>query len=302
MGLKKIVTSCIGLGIPKDRQEDYPALVQGQEIATPNVYSGSGQVSQKIEFSNYYELIKKIQKGEITLEVLHALKELKKEDKKSFLEAVEYIIPNDVLHELNTKIMGYAKDLTDSEDPAFLLRGSNNGIFRDLFYLEAKNNKCKISIDNEKTLTFDLPSWLLELYQSLIVNFYEKNFENKEFQKTYYDKCYSWSITPFEKLSDERKEVIKEHYIKKSLTQSIMFLFISNIFKQDIVKNADVSELSSLGNLEKELNNPKSIYIKNLETLDILSHLGYSAYNEILPLESIEISGNYDFQATILKF
>ncbi|WP_341786828.1 hypothetical protein [Rickettsia endosymbiont of Cantharis rufa] len=58
---------------------------------------------------------------------------------------------------------------------------------------------------------------------------------------------------PFEKLNffESFIEYLKEFYIKNNLAQSIMYLFISNFFKQDVVKNVDVNKLTVLGNLEK---------------------------------------------------
>ncbi|WP_341786827.1 hypothetical protein [Rickettsia endosymbiont of Cantharis rufa] len=40
----------------------------------------------------------------------------------------------------------------------------------------------------------------------------------------------------------------------------------------------------------------ESVYIKSLGDLDILSNLGYPTYNEIIPLESMEILGNSESQ------
>ncbi|MCC8462354.1 MAG: DUF5410 domain-containing protein [Rickettsia endosymbiont of Ecitomorpha arachnoides] len=269
------------------------------------------------------EIINNILRKKITLDDLNNLKELKKENKELFLEDLKLLACDEALHELNQEIMKHALDLAESNDPAFLLRGSNNGIFRDLFYLEAKNNKWDITIDDNQVLTFSLSQWLLELYQSLTINFYEKKFEEKELQKKLYQKLLPDYQIPFEKLIEEKElqkklyqkllpdcqvpfekligevsffenfiECLKEFYIKNSLAQSIMFLFISNFFKQDIVNNADASMLYSLQTLEKEFNNPESVYIKGLGDLDILSNLGYPTYNEIIPLESIEILGN----------
>ncbi|HJD60455.1 MAG TPA: DUF5410 domain-containing protein [Rickettsia endosymbiont of Omalisus fontisbellaquei] len=333
MGLKKIVTSCIGGS--KESQEEYPALDQKKDVE-PNVYSGvySGVGHKNLEREDYLKLVQKVNnedkifiagiinnilQKEITLEDLNNLKELKKENKELFLEDLKLLVCDGALHKLNQKIMEHAKDLTASDDSVFLLRGSNNGIFRDLFYLEAKNNKWKVSIDDNQTLTFSLPKWLLELYQSLTINFYEKKFEEKELQKKLYQKLLPDCQIPFEKLIEEKElqkklyqklspdcqipfeklnffesfiECLKEFYIKNSLAQSIMYLFISNFFKQDVVKNADVNKLTVLGNLEKKLNDMESVYIKSLGDLDILSNLGYPTYNEIIPLESIEILGN----------
>ena len=308
MGLKKIVTSCIGGS--KESQEEYPALDQKKDVE-PNVYSGvySGVGHKNLEREDYLKLVQKVNnedkifiagiinnilQKEITLEDLNNLKELKKENKELFLEDLKLLVCDGALHKLNQKIMEHAKDLTASDDSVFLLRGSNNGIFRDLFYLEAKNNKWEVSIDDNQTLTFSLPKWLLELYQSLTINFYEKKFEEKELQRKLYQKLSPDCQIPFEKLNffESFIECLKEFYIKNSLAQSIMYLFISNFFKRDVVKNADVNKLTVLGNLEKKLNDMESVYIKSLGDLDILSNLGYPTYNEIIPLESIEILGN----------
>lgn len=289
MGKKKFITSCIRGA--KEEKEEYSSLIKETKTAPSNVYSTAGQKVSSEGKVFIAGIINNILRKNVTLEDLKNLKELKKESKEFFLEDLKSLVHDEALHGLNQKIMEHALDLSPEQDKVFFLRESNSGIFRDLFYLEAKNNNWNINLDDNQKLTFDLPKWLLELYHTLIINFYEKNFEDIEFQKACYDKCYSWIITPFEKLNDEYKKVIKEYYINKSLAQSIMFLFISNFFKQDIVKNADINELSSLAKLEKEFNNPENVYIKKLEILNISSCLDYPTYNKVIPVESIEILG-----------
>ncbi|WP_218460469.1 DUF5410 family protein, partial [Rickettsia sp. TH2014] len=194
MKLKEIMLSCISK--PRAIEKEYPRLAQKKESGF-NVYSGLGQ--RNLEREDYLKLVQKVNdkdkifineiinnilRKKITLDDLNNLKELKKkENKELFLEDLKLLACDEALHELNQEIMKHALDLAESNDPAFLLRGSNNGIFRDLFYLEAKNNKWDITIDDNQVLTFSLPQWLLELYQSLTINFYEKKFEEKELQK-----------------------------------------------------------------------------------------------------------------------
>ena len=142
MKLKEIMISCISK--PREIEKEYSRLAQKKE---------SGCKNQEVEFSNYYELLKKIQQGAITLEVLENLRKLKVDDKKSFLADAEEMISNNRLHELNEKIMKHALDLVDSKDTAFLLRRTKeDSIFRDLIYLEAKENRFTVEIDKKGTL------------------------------------------------------------------------------------------------------------------------------------------------------
>ncbi|MFV9840075.1 MAG: DUF5410 family protein, partial [Rickettsia aeschlimannii] len=184
MKLKEIMISCISK--PREIEKEYSRLAQKKESGC-NVYVGLGCKNQEVEFSNYYELLKKIQQGAITLEVLENLRKLKVDDKKSFLADAEEMISNNRLHELNERIMKHALDLVDSKDAAFLLRRTKeDSIFRDLIYLEAKENRFTVEIDKKGTLKINFPSGVLALYKLLIDNFYLKKFEEEELQKKLY--------------------------------------------------------------------------------------------------------------------
>ncbi|CEO17451.1 hypothetical protein RMONA_05375 [Rickettsia monacensis] len=260
MKLKEIMISCISK--PRKIEKKYPRLDQKKEAGF-NVCSRLGYKNQEVEFSNYYELVKKIQQGEITLEVLENLRKLKVDDKKSFLADVKDIISNNRLHELNGKMIEHALDLVDSKDSAFLLRRTKeDGIFRDLIYLEAKENKFTVEIDKKGTLKINFPSGVLELYKLLIDNFYLKKFEEEELQKKLYQELLPDFKISFEKLIEEEElqkklyqellpdfkisfeklnffegfiECLKEFYIKNSLARSIMSLFVSRNIKEHAV-------------------------------------------------------------------
>ena len=281
MKLKEIMISCISK--PREIEKKYPRLDQKKEAGF-NVCSGLGYENQEVESSNYYELVKKVQQGEITLEVLKNLRKLKVDDKKSFLADVKDIISNNRLHELNGKIIEHALDLVDSKDSAFLLRRTKeDSIFRDLIYLEAKGNKFTVEIDKKGTLKINFPSGVLELYKLLIDNFYLKKFEEEELQKKLYQELLPDFKIPFEKLIEEEElqkklyqellpnfEIpfeklnffesftgcLKEFYIKNSLARSIMGLFVS----RDIKEHAVCEELLELDTFKKLFEEKMSLY------------------------------------------
>ena len=281
MKLKEIMISCISK--PREIEKEYSRLAQKKESGC-NVYVGLGCKNQEVEFSNYYELLKKIQQGAITLEVLENLRKLKVDDKKSFLADVEEMISNNRLHELNEKIMKHALDLVDSKDAAFLLRRTKeDSIFRDLIYLEAKENRFTVEIDKKGTLKINFPSGVLELYKLLIDNFYLKKFEEEELQKKLYQELLTDSKIPFEELIEKKElqkklyqellpdfkmsfeelnffenfiECLKEFYIKNSLARSIMGLFVS----RDIKEHAVCEELLELDTFKKLFEAKMSLY------------------------------------------
>ncbi|ABV84718.1 hypothetical protein RMA_0510 [Rickettsia massiliae MTU5] len=281
MKLKEIMISCISK--PREIEKEYSRLAQKKESGC-NVYAGLGCKNQEVEFSNYYELLKKIQQGAITLEVLENLRKLKVDDKKSFLADAEEIISNNRLHELNEKIMKHALDLVDSKDAAFLLRRTKeDSIFRDLIYLEAKENRFTVDIDKKGTLKINFPSGVLELYKLLIDNFYLKKFEEEELQKKLYQELLPDFKIPFEELMEQKElqkklyqellpdfkipfeelnffenfiECLKESYIKNSLARSIMGLFVS----RDIKAHAVCEELLELDTFKKLFEAKMSLY------------------------------------------
>ncbi|CAK6515124.1 DUF5410 family protein [Rickettsia helvetica] len=281
MKLKEIMISCIRK--PREIKKEYPRLDQKKEAGF-NVDSGLGYKNQAVESSNYYELIKKIQQGEITLEVLENLRKLKVDDKKSFLADVEQMVSNNRLHKLNEKIMEHALDLVDSKDSAFLLRRTKeDSIFRDLIYLEAKGNKFTVEIDKKGTLKINFPNGVLELYKLLIDNFYLKKFGEEELQKKLYQELLPDFKIPFEKLIEEEElqrklyqellpdfkipfeklnffesciECLKEFYIKNSLALSIMGLFVS----RDIKEHAVCEELLELDIFKKLFEEKMALY------------------------------------------
>ncbi|AXU06427.1 DUF5410 family protein [Rickettsia japonica] len=281
MKLKDMMSSCISK--PREIEEEYPGLAQKKESGC-NVYAGLGCKNQEVKFSNYYELLKKIQQGEITLEVLENLRKLKIDDKKSFLADVEEIISNNRLHELNATIMKHALDLVDSKDAAFLLRRTKeDSIFRDLIYLEAKENRFTVEIDKKGTLKINLPSGVLKLYKLLIDNFYLKKFEQEVLQQKLYQELFSDLNIPFEELIAKKElqqklyqellpdfkipfeelnffenfiECLKGLYIKNSLARSIMSLFVS----RDIKEHAVCEELLELDTFKKLFEAKMSLY------------------------------------------
>ncbi|WP_016916673.1 DUF5410 family protein [Rickettsia honei] len=281
MKLKDIMSSCISQ--PREIEKEYPGLAQKQESGC-NVYSGLGCKNQEVKFSNYYELLKKIQQGEITLEVLENLRKLKINDKKSFLADAEEVISNNMLHELNATIMKHALDLVDSKDTAFLLRRTKeDNIFRELVYLEAKENRFTVEIDKKGTLKIHFPSVILELYKLLIDNFYLKKFEEEALQKKLYQELFTDLNIPFEELIEKKElqkklyqellpdfnipfeelnffehfiECLKGFYIKNSLARSIMSLFVS----RDIKEHAVCEELLELDIFKKLFEAKMSLY------------------------------------------
>ncbi|UZW39156.1 DUF5410 family protein [Rickettsia conorii] len=281
MKLKNIMSSCISQ--PREIEEEYPGLAQKKESGC-NVYAGLGCKNQEVKFSNYYELLNKIQQGEITLEVLENLRKLKIDDRKSFLADVEEIISNNRLHELNATIMKHALDLVDSKDAAFLLRRTKeDSIFRDLIYLEAKENRFTVEIDKKGTLKINLPSGVLKLYKLLIDNFYLKKFEEEVLQQKLYQELFSDLNIPFEELIEKKElqqklyqellpdfkipfeelnffenfiECLKGMYIKNSLARSIMSLFVS----RDIKEHAVCEELLELDTFKKLFEAKMSLY------------------------------------------
>ena len=281
MKLKEIMISYISK--PREIEKEYSGLAQKKESEC-NVYVRLGCKNQEVEFSNYYELLKKIQQGAITLEVLENLRKLKVDDKKSFLADVEEMISNNRLHELNEKIMKHALDLVDSKDAAFLLRRTKeDSIFRDLIYLEAKENRFTVEIDKKGTLKINFPSGVLLLYKLLIDNFYLKKFEEEEVQKKLYQELLPDFKIPFEELIEEKElqkklyqellldfkipfeelnffenfiECLKEFYIKNSLARSIMGLFVS----RDIKEHTVCEELLELDTFKKLFEAKMSLY------------------------------------------
>ncbi|WP_064428790.1 DUF5410 family protein [Rickettsia sp. Tenjiku01] len=281
MKLKDIMSSCISK--PREIEKEYPGLAQKQESGC-NVYAGLGCKNQEVKFSNYHELLKKIQQGEITLEVLENLRKLKIDDKKSFLACAEEVISNNMLHELNVTIMKHALDLVDSKDAAFLLRRTKeDSIFRDLIYLEAKENRFTVEIDKKGTLKINFPSGILELYKLLIDNFYLKKFEEEALQKKLYQELLPDCNLPFEELIEKKElqkklyqellpdfnlpfeelnffenfiECLKGFYIKNSLARSIMSLFVS----RDIKEHAVCAELLELDTFKKLFETKMSLY------------------------------------------
>uniref|UniRef100_UPI000EF20C5E DUF5410 family protein n=1 Tax=Candidatus Rickettsia colombianensi TaxID=1090944 RepID=UPI000EF20C5E len=228
MKLKKIMISCISK--PREIKKKHPRLDQKKEAGF-NVCSGLEYENQEVESSNYYELVKKIQQGEITLEVLKNLRTLKVDDKKSFLADVKGIISNNRLHELNGKIIEHALDLVDSKDSTFLLRRTKeDSIFRDLIYLEAKGNKFTVEIDKKGTLKINFPSGVLELYKLLIDNFYLKKFEEEELQKKLYQE-----LLPDFKISFEK--LIEEEELQKKLYQELLPDFKISFEKLNFFEN-----------------------------------------------------------------
>ncbi|WP_103896836.1 DUF5410 family protein [Rickettsia fournieri] len=334
MKLKDIMSSCISK--PREIEEEYPGLAQKKESGY-NVYAGLGCKNQEVKFSNYYELLKKIQQGEITLEVLENLRKLKIDDKKSFLADVEEIISNNRLHELNATIMKHALDLVDYKDAAFLLRRTKeDSIFRDLIYLEAKENMLTVEIDKKGTLKINLPSGVLELYKLLIDNFYLKKFAEEALQKKLYQALFSDLNIPFEELIEKKElqkklyqalfsdlnipfeelnffeyfmECLKGLYIKNSLAQSIMSLFVSRDIKEhavceellelDTFKKLFEAKMSLYGTSDDSkllvvdyvLNDVQGVYITNLASSNILDLVMHSQSNNET-IESIEILGN----------
>ncbi|AEV92126.1 DUF5410 family protein [Rickettsia slovaca] len=281
MKLKDIMSFCISK--PREIEKEYPGLAQKQESGC-NVYAGLGCKNQEVKFSNYYELLKKIQQGEITLEVLENLRKLKIDDKKSFLADAAEVISNNMLHELNATIMKHALDLVDSKDAAFLLRRTKeDSIFRDLIYLEAKENRFTVEIDKKGTLKINFPSGILELYKLLIDNFYLKKFEDEVLQKKLYQELLPDFNIPFEELIEKKElqkklyqellpdfnipfeelnffenfiECLKGLYIKNSLARSIMSLFVS----RDIKEHAVCEELLELDTFKKLFEAKMSLY------------------------------------------
>lgn len=281
MKLKDIMNSCISK--PREIEKEYTGLAQKQESGC-NVYAGLGCKNPEVKFSNYYELLTKIQQGEITLEVLENLRKLKIDDKKSFLADAAEVISNNMLHELNATIMKHALDLVDSKDTAFLLRRTKeDSIFRDLIYLEAKENRFTVEIDKKGTLKINFPSVILKLYKLLIDNFYLKKFEDEALQKKLYQELFTDLNIPFEELIEKKElqkklyqellpdfnipfeelnffehfiECLKGLYIKNSLARSIMSLFVS----RDIKEHAVCEELLELDTFKKLFEAKMSLY------------------------------------------
>ena len=301
MTLKKIIISCIS-SEPKKIEEKYSVLDQGKELEP----AGSGCKNQEVEFNNYSKLVKKIQQGEITLEVLENLRKLKVDDKKSFLADTKDMVSNDRLHELNKKIMEHALDLVDPQDSAFLLRRTKeDSIFRDLIYLEAKGNKFTVEIDKKGNLTITFSSMVLELYKLLIHNFYLKKFRDAEFR----EKAYELYKEDLKKIGDTSEEALEYCYIKNSLAQSIMCLFVSRDIRERVVSEEllkldtfkkvfdrkkalyGTSADSKLLVVDYVLNDVKGVYINNLVASNILDLVMYSQLNNEI-IESIDILGN----------
>lgn len=230
----------------------------------------------------------------ITLEDLQELQKLSnlpKHIKQLFLLNLESKISDERLHSLNKKIMENAVGLSVSEDLSFFLRKSDDSILRNLLYLEAIRNNFTAEFNEEGDLTINFPNSILQLYKLLVNNFYLKKFKDDETQKKIYN-LYQ------KNLKDESKDELENHYVKQSLAESTMCLFISKyinehdlnkVFKLPIFKRKldNSLELGYPDNkdtivivVNKVLNDIDSIYISNLASSDILESVMYSKLDD----------------------
>ncbi|WP_341789138.1 MULTISPECIES: DUF5410 family protein [unclassified Rickettsia] len=230
----------------------------------------------------------------ITLEDLQELQKLSnlpKHIKQLFLLNLESKISDERLHSLNEKIMEHAVGLSVSEDLSFFLRKSDDSILRNLLYLEAIRNNFTAEFNEEGDLTINFPNSILQLYKLLVNNFYLKKFKDDETQKKIYN-LYQ------KNLKDESKDELENHYVKQSLAESTMCLFISKyinehdlnkVFKLPIFKRKldNSLELGYPDNkdtrvivVNKVLNDIDSIYISNLASSDILESVMYSKLDD----------------------
>lgn len=244
--------------------------------------------SEYVPYDNIRNIVDIIKKKKVTLENLKDLQKLKNDSKEKFLKYLKEEVSNDELHELNEKVMENAKELVASNDPAFLLRRSEDAIFCDLLYLEVQNDNFKVKIGKEKNVKFNLPQNILKIFQVLTINFYKKNFENFEFQKALYKRFYSEAELPFEQLDDHFKLSLEREYIKESLAKSIMWLFVTRFIK-DNYKIDDIEWLQFLNSLNDTRD---SHYINHLKNKNIIYLIGYPAYDEVVVGDEIKILGN----------
>lgn len=236
-------------------------------------------------------IIYNIKSKKITLEDLQKLSNLPKHIKQLFLLNLESKISDEGLHSLNEKIMEHAINLSVSEDLSFFLRKSDDSILRNLLYLEAIRNNFTVEFNEEGDLTINFPNSILQLYKLLVNNFYLKKFKDDETQKKIYN-LYQ------KNLKDESKDELENHYVKQSLAESTMCLFISKyinehdlnkVFKLPIFKRKldNSLELGYPDNkdtrvivVNKVLNDIDGIYISNLASSDILESVMYSKLDD----------------------
>lgn len=229
-------------------------------------------------------IIYNIKSKKITLEDLQELQKISnfpKHIKQLFLLNLESKISDEGLHSLNEKIMEHAINLSVSEDLSFFLRKSDDSILRNLLYLEAIRNNFTVEFNEEGDLTINFPNSILQLYKLLVNNFYLKKFKDDETQKKIYN-------LHQKNLKDESKDELENHYVKQSLAESTMCLFISKyinehdlnkVFKLPIFKRklSNSLELGYPDNkdtrvivVNKVLNDIDGMYISNLASSDIL--------------------------------
>ncbi|HJD61748.1 MAG TPA: DUF5410 domain-containing protein [Rickettsia endosymbiont of Columbicola hoogstraali] len=235
-------------------------------------------------------IIYNIKSKKITLEDLQELQKLSnlsKHIKQLFLLNLESKISDEGLHSLNEKIMEHAINLSASEDLSFFLRKSDDSILRNLLYLEAIRNNFTVEFNEEGDLTINFPNSILQLYKLLVNNFYLKKLQDDETRKKIYN-------LHQKNLKDASKDELENHYVKQSLAESTMCLFISKyinehdlnkVFKLPIFKRKLDNSLK-LGYpdnkdtrvivVNKVLNDIDGIYISNLASSDILESVMYS--------------------------
>lgn len=173
-------------------------------------------------------IIYNIKSKKITLEDLQELQKLSnlpKHIKQLFLLNLESKISDEGLHSLNEKIMEHAINLSVSEDLSFFLRKSDDSILRNLLYLEAIRNNFTVEFNEEGDLTINFLNSILQLYKLLVNNFYLKKFKDDETQKKIYN-------LHQKNLKDESKDELENHYVKQSLAESTMCLFISKYINE----------------------------------------------------------------------
>lgn len=241
-------------------------LAQKNNRQEANIYDG---LKQK-EIKEYSKLVHKILDGEITLSVLKDVSQLKKEEKQKFLADIEDMVFSDRLHELNQKIIENAIDLSSPEDTAFLLRRGEDAVFRDLLYLEAKRNNSSASIDEKGTLVIKLSSTILKHYQVLINSFYKPKFDDSELLKIYEKLVSNDFFVSISHLADS----YMPGYIEKSIAHSIMVLFVSNIFMQDIFnKETNPIKIQKFAGLDRDLNDLNSEYFKGFKNSEFIEDI-----------------------------
>lgn len=237
------------------------------------------------------DIIYNIKSKKITLEDLQKLSNFPKHIKQLFLLNLESKISDEGLHSLNEKIMEHAINFSDSEDLSFFLRKSGDAILRDLLYLEAIRNNFTAEFNEEGDLTINFPNSILQLYKLLVNNFYLKKFKDDETQKKIY-KLHQ------KNLKDESKDELENHYVKQSLAESTMCLFISKyinehdlnkvfklpIFKCKLDNSLELGYPDNKGTrvivVNNVLNDIHGIYISNLVSSDILESVMYSKLDD----------------------